>query len=41
MSIEKSVQSVKDFLAALGRRDKEGLLALVGHASQYKRVCEH
>ena len=28
MSIEKNVQIVKDFLAALGRRDKEGLLAL-------------
>ncbi len=28
MSIEKNVQTVKDFLAALGRRDKEGLLAL-------------
>ena len=28
MSIEKNVQIVKDFLAALGRRDKQGLLAL-------------
>ncbi len=28
MSIEKNVQTVKDFLAALGRRDNEGLLAL-------------
>ena len=28
MSIEKNVQIVKDFLAALGRRDKPGLLAL-------------
>ena len=28
MSIEKNVQIVKNFLAALGRRDKEGLLAL-------------
>ena len=27
MSIEKNVQIVKDFLAALGRRDREGLLA--------------
>ena len=27
MSIEKNVESVKDFLAALGRRDKQGLLA--------------
>src|ERR1041385_7550313 len=28
MSIEKNVQVVKSFLAALGRRDKQGLLAL-------------
>ena len=28
MSIEKNVQVVKDFFAAIGRRDKEGLLAL-------------
>ena len=28
MSIEKNVQIVKAFLAALGRRDKQGLLAL-------------
>src|SRR3981189_1923112 len=28
MSIEKNVQIVKIFLAALGRRDKQGLLAL-------------
>src|SRR3984893_5266565 len=28
MSIEKNVQIVKNFLAALDRRDKEGLLAL-------------
>ena len=28
MSIEKNVQIVKSFLAALGRRDKQGLLAL-------------
>jgi ketosteroid isomerase-like protein len=28
MSLEQNVQIVKDFLAALGRRDKEGLLAL-------------
>src|ERR1700677_2947488 len=28
MSIEKNVQIVKNFFAALGRRDKEGLLAL-------------
>src|ERR1700675_637439 len=29
MSIEKNVQIVKDFFAAVGRGDKEGLLALV------------
>ena len=28
MNIEKNVQIVKNFLAALGRRDKQGLLAL-------------
>jgi uncharacterized protein len=28
MSIEKNVQIVKNFLAALGRRDEQGLLAL-------------
>ena len=28
MSIEKNVQIVKNFLAALGRRDTQGLLAL-------------
>jgi len=28
MSIQKNVQIVKNFLAALGRRDKQGLLAL-------------
>ena len=28
MNIEKNAQIVKDFLAALGRRDKQGLLAL-------------
>ena len=28
MSIEKNVQIVKDFFAALGHRDKQGLLAL-------------
>src|SRR3981081_1652048 len=30
MSIEKNVQIVKNFLAALGGRDKQGLLALSG-----------
>jgi len=30
MSIEKNVQIVKNFLVALGRRDKQGLLALSG-----------
>jgi uncharacterized protein len=29
MRIEKNVQTVKDFFAAIGRGDKEGLLALV------------
>jgi ketosteroid isomerase-like protein len=29
MSIEKNVQIVKNFLAALGRRDKRGLLEVV------------
>ena len=29
MSIEKNVQTVKDFFAAIGRGDKAGLLALV------------
>jgi uncharacterized protein len=28
MSIEKNIQTVKDFFAAIGRGDKEGLLAL-------------
>jgi hypothetical protein len=28
MSIQKNVEMVKNFLAALGRRDKQGLLAL-------------
>jgi uncharacterized protein len=28
MSIEKNVQTVKDFFAAMGRGDMEGLLAL-------------
>jgi uncharacterized protein len=29
MSIEKNIQTVKDFFAALGRGDREALLALV------------
>jgi len=29
MSIEKNIQTVKDFFAAIGRGDKETLLALV------------
>ena len=29
MSIEKNIQTVKDFFAAMGRGDREGLLALV------------
>ena len=35
MSIEKNVESVKDFLAALGRRDKQGLLALSAEDLQW------
>ncbi len=30
MSIEKNVQVVKDFFAAIGRREKQGLLAVSG-----------
>src|SRR6202030_4030266 len=30
MSTEKNVQTAKDFFAAIGRGDKEGLLALIG-----------
>ena len=30
MSTEKNVQTVKDFFAAIGRGDRDGLLALVG-----------
>ena len=33
MSIEKNVEVVKNFLAALGRRDKQGLLALSAELS--------
>ncbi len=29
MSIEKNIQTVKDFFAAIGRGDREALLALV------------
>ncbi|PTT82131.1 ketosteroid isomerase, partial [Pseudomonas sp. HMWF005] len=29
MNTEKNVQTVKDFFAAIGRGDKDGLLALV------------
>jgi ketosteroid isomerase-like protein len=29
MSTEKNIQTVKDFFAAIGRGDREGLLALV------------
>ena len=29
MSIEKNIQTVKDFFAAIGRGDRKGLLALV------------
>ena len=34
MSIEKNIQTVKDFFAAIGRGDKEGLLALVADLGQ-------
>jgi len=30
MSIEKNIQTVKDFFATIGRGDRDGLLALVG-----------
>jgi uncharacterized protein len=30
MSIEKNIQTVKDFFAAIGSGDREALLALVG-----------
>jgi ketosteroid isomerase-like protein len=33
MSTEKNVQTVKDFFAAIGRGDSEGLLALVAKTS--------
>jgi uncharacterized protein len=35
MSIEKNVQIVKNFLEALGRRDKQGLLALTAEDIQW------
>jgi uncharacterized protein len=35
MSIEKNVQIVKNFLAALGRRDQQGLLALVAEEIEW------
>src|SRR6201987_1047378 len=35
MNIEKNVQIVKNFLAALGRRDKQGLLALSAEAIEW------
>src|ERR1700689_492563 len=35
MSIEENVQIVKDFFAALGRRDKQGLLALSAKAFEW------
>ena len=35
MSIEKNVEIVKNFLAALGRRDKEGLLASVAEEIEW------
>jgi uncharacterized protein len=33
MGIEKNIQTVKDFFAAIGRGDREGLLALVAKTS--------
>ena len=36
MSIEENVQIVKNFLAALGRRDKQGLLALSAEDIEWK-----
>jgi hypothetical protein len=35
MSTEKNVQTVKDFFAAMGRSDQEGLLALVSSISLF------
>ncbi|HEX3983024.1 MAG TPA: nuclear transport factor 2 family protein [Acidisoma sp.] len=35
MSIEKNVQTVKDFFAAIGRGDKEGLLALAAEEIEW------
>jgi uncharacterized protein len=35
MSTEKNVQTVKDFFAAIGRGDKEGLLALIAEDVQW------
>ena len=35
MSIEKNVQTVKDFFAAIGRGDREGLLALVAEEIEW------
>ena len=35
MSLEKNIQTVKDFFAAIARGDKEGLLALVAEDIQW------
>ena len=35
MSIEKNIQTVKDFFAAIGRGDREGLLALVAEEIEW------
>jgi uncharacterized protein len=35
MSTEKNVQTVKDFFAAIGRGDREGLLALVAEDNEW------
>ena len=41
MSIEKNVQTVKNFLAALGLRDKHGLLALSAEDALSLRMTLH
>jgi ketosteroid isomerase-like protein len=35
MSTQKNVQTVKDFFAAIGRGDREGLLALVAEGIEW------
>ena len=41
MSIEKNIQTVKDFFAAIARGDKEGLLALVAEDIEWIIPGEH